>query len=106
MNVTLPLYQDIYVYSAIKLWAAYGVAVFLAVLAILLGFVTMLLSGASYSNSFSTIFLAVQGATVSEKIGDHDMAGEDPLPKRLATAQVSFVFPVRDEKLLDRVRGV
>lgn len=99
MNVTLPQHQNIYIYSAIKLWAAYGVTIFLAALTVLLGLITIFLNGVSYSNSFSTIFRAAKGASIGERITDGDVIGEDPLPKRLAMAQVSFEYPDKDEKI-------
>ena len=105
VNVTIPQHRNIYVYSAIKLWAAYGVAIFLAVLAVLLGLITIFLNGGCYSNSFSTIFRTTKGATISERIEDHDVVGEDPLPQHLANAQVSFAYMDNDEKLSDRIRG-
>ena len=104
VNVTRPLYQNMYVYSAIKLWAAYGVAILLASLAVLLGLITMFLNGAAYSQTFSTVFRAARGAGMSEKIRDSDVAGEDPLPKRLATAQILFAFTENDEQERNRAQ--
>ena len=63
-----------------------------------LGLVTIFLNGASYSGNFSAIFLAAKGALLSEKIGEDDLGGEDPLPKRLAGAQVSFGTVDHDQK--------
>ena len=102
VKVALPAYRNIYTYSALKLWAAYGVAIFLALLTALLGLVAIFLNGASYSNNFSTTFRAARGAAISEKVYAGDVAGEDPLPKRLAKAQATFVFTDADEKLRHR----
>ena len=103
--MTLPAYRNIYVYSAFKLWAAYGAALFLAVLTALLGLVAMFLNGASYSGNFSAVFLAARGAVLSEKIRNQDLGGEDPLPRYLKEAQVSFEHSPVDEKEGRNVRS-
>lgn len=103
--MTLPAYRNIYTYSALKLWAAYGVAIFLAVLTVLLGLVAMFLNGASYSGNFSAVFLAAKGASLSENIHAQDLGGEDPLPRYLATAQVSFESNPQEEKDSRYLRG-
>ena len=90
VSVTLPAFRNVYVYSALKLWAAYGVAVFLAGLAVFLGLVTICLNGVSYSSTFSTVFRVARGADVSVELQEEDLDGRDPLPKHLAKAQVSF----------------
>ena len=64
----------------------------------LLGLVAMLLNGASYSGNFSAVFLAAKGASLSEKIHERNLGGEDPLPKYLANAEVSFESIPPDEK--------
>ena len=50
-----------------------------------------MLNGASYSDSFSTMFRIARGSMLSEQLPDRDVKGEDPLPKYLARAQVSVV---------------
>ncbi|KAK5169089.1 uncharacterized protein LTR77_006398 [Saxophila tyrrhenica] len=90
VKVTLPAFQNIYVYSALKLWIAYGAAVGLAALAAAIGCVTMFLNGACYSNNFSTIFRAARGAEIDHEVREEDLKGQDPLPKYLAEARVRF----------------
>ena len=103
--MTLPAYRNIYVYSAFKLWAAYGAAIFLALLTVLLGLVVMFLNGVSYSANFSAVFLAARAAVLSEMIRERDLGGEDPLPKYLKGAQVSFEQSPAEEKDLHYVRS-
>lgn len=96
--MTLPAYRNIYVYSEFKLWAAYGAAISLALLTVLLGLVAMLMNGVSYSANFSAVFLAARGAVLSEKVRERDLGGEDPLPKYLKGVQVSFEQSSAEEK--------
>ena len=42
---------------------------------------------------------------MSEKIRDSDVAGEDPLPKRLATAQILFASTENDEQESNRAHS-
>ena len=55
-NVTLETYQNIYTYDRATLWIAYGVPILLTTLAVIAGMITIISTGASYSNDFSTVF--------------------------------------------------
>ena len=86
-NVTATNYVNVYAYSARRLWIAYGLAVGLATIAVIIGLTTLLFSRASYSNNFSTILRNARNATLSVKVDQRDL-GQDPLPKSLAEATV------------------
>lgn len=95
--VTLPAYRNVYVYCPMKLWAAYGAAVFLTLIAVLSGAVAMYMNGACYSENFSTVFGAVSGAEMDGEIKEEDAGGEDPLPAYLAETRVRFRREGRSE---------
>lgn len=83
------------------LCAAYGVATLLAGLAVLVGLVAILLNGASYSNSFSTVFRVARGAEVNTRIKDDDMDGKDPLPEYLSKSEVRLGKTVHSTKTVE-----
>ena len=82
--------QTVYVYSPLKLWIPYGLAILFSSLVIALGFVTMYSSEASYGSDFSTILRATYGAELSEAVALTDANPTDPLPGYLAKATVMF----------------
>ena len=75
-------------YSARKLWIAYGTAIALATLAVMVGLNALMQNGASFSNNFSTIFRAARGAIVSAEPREKDLDGKDPLPAYLSRSLV------------------
>lgn len=61
-----------------------------------------MLSGAAYSNDFSTVMRTTRVAEISTDIGVEDTSGTDPLPKRIAKATIRF--PASEEvELGDRL---
>lgn len=86
--MTFLKYENVYVYSAWKLWLAYGIAIALAAASVGLALITIWVSKASFSDNFSTIFRVARGADVSVVIQTQDMTGEDPLPSYLSKARV------------------
>ncbi|KAF2773458.1 hypothetical protein EJ03DRAFT_265063 [Teratosphaeria nubilosa] len=89
-NVTIRDWQNTYTYSAYKLWLAYGLALFCAVIASLMGTFAILASGASYSNSFSAILRIARQAHLTMEVLPGDADGRDPLPDYIAKARVRF----------------
>lgn len=73
-----------------KLWLAYGLEIFFTILAVGIGVSNILINGASYQNSFSSILRSSQDASLSVKIKEQDMNGKSPLPSYLAKATVTF----------------
>lgn len=97
VNVTILTYLNQYAYSAATLWLAYGTAILIAFSTVVLGCLAIFSSGLSYSSSFSTVFRISSHAFVSTRISREDAVGQDPLPKHLAEATVSFGRSDADE---------
>lgn len=89
VNVTSHEYHTVYSYSKWKLWLPYGIAILSAGIAVCVGLSAMVLSGAAYSDSFSTVFRYAKGAETSvHEILTEDLDGRDPLPKYLGNSSV------------------
>jgi hypothetical protein len=84
-SVTTSTFSNIYAYNAMRLLAAYSIALGLAFIAVLVGGWTIFTTGASYSNSFSTIVRVAQDEELSALIEKRDRGGEDPLPGYIGT---------------------
>jgi hypothetical protein len=81
---------NIYTYDPRDLWLAYGIACGVTLLAALLGlFAIFRNGGVGYESTFSTYIRATQDYSLKEMIGPTDR-GAQPLPKRLADANVKF----------------
>lgn len=89
-NVTLPMYQTVYLYAPFKLWVAYGLATLFAAIAVLIGLLAIFSNGITYSNHFSTILRTARYAQMKTTILPEDADGKDPLPIYLARASVTF----------------
>jgi hypothetical protein len=96
-NVTSHTYHNEYVYSASKLWIAYGIAIFVATVISVIGVIVIYVNGASHSFDFSSIFRFAWGATISDPVKDEDALGQDPLPVYLAAATVTFAAGPKKE---------
>jgi hypothetical protein len=88
--VTLGIYEAVYVYSPIKLWVAYGPAILLASIGVLLGLLAMLFNGVTYTNRFSTVLRTARYVYIGTGIRPEDAGGKDPLPKYLAKTTILF----------------
>jgi hypothetical protein len=64
--------------------------VFFAGLAVIAGLIVLILSGASYSDNFSTIFRVSRTAKLSVEVMDQDRSGYDPLPDYLKRARLDI----------------
>jgi hypothetical protein len=78
----------VYSYAAWKLWIAYGIAILLSALAVMVGAIYIELNAATFSDNFSTIFRIAKGAEISVPIDEKDLDGRDPLPTYLARATI------------------
>jgi hypothetical protein len=65
VEVSSVTFRNVYVYSPLKLWLAYGLALFFATGAVITGFVLMYKNQVSYSNSFSTILRTTRNAQIN-----------------------------------------
>jgi hypothetical protein len=83
-------FRNVYVYSPLKLWLAYGLALFFATGAVLTGFALMYKNQASYSNNFSTILRTTRNAQINADFTKRDSSGADPLSSRIANSIVVF----------------
>ncbi|KAG9667276.1 hypothetical protein KCU95_g17964, partial [Aureobasidium melanogenum] len=90
VNVTTITYHSQYACSAAMLWLAYGTALLIASVIVALGCFAILSTSLSYSSSFSTILRTTSHASVSARISSRDAIGQDPLPKHLAEATITF----------------
>ncbi|KAL8753297.1 MAG: hypothetical protein Q9184_005465 [Pyrenodesmia sp. 2 TL-2023] len=92
VNVSLPTYQNIYIYDRATLWIAYGLSLLFSTLAAIVGLVAITLSGASYSNQFSTIVRVAKTGELNVDPGDQrsDGFGRDPLPEHLKHARLDM----------------
>ncbi len=86
-EVTVHAYHTFYSYSAMKLWIAYGLAIFFTMLAALSGLLAIAIKGASFSYSFSPILRIARGTEIEVK--EDDLDGKDPLPKYLKKEKVA-----------------
>lgn len=90
-------YFNIYRYNWPRLALAYGIAIVLTLLAVVLGVYMFSHTGMSFSNKFSTTIRISRGEDLGLLIGSQDRRGEDPLPKHIAKAKVTF-FDNQDPK--------
>ncbi|KAL8809732.1 MAG: hypothetical protein Q9223_007882, partial [Gallowayella weberi] len=88
--VTFSTRENIYVYSASKLWLAYGLALGTTALIAAFGLLAILANHASFSNKLSTALRLSRGAHMSYEIKQKDLAGRDPLPDYAKKATVKF----------------
>ena len=96
-NVTSIEYRTVYVYDRTKLWIFYDCAIALTISAVLIGMTSMCLHGHSYSNRFSTIFLATCGAKLDCRVSEADLRASDPLPGYLQDARVTLLKGQEEE---------
>jgi hypothetical protein len=102
-KVKVQTYHNVYVYEARKLWIAYGSAILFATFAVALGLYTIVATGASYSNEFSTILRVGRHTHLPEGVSPRFDDGRDPLPKDLAKATLTVVRQERiDSPLVEQ----
>ena len=89
-TVTKYITQTVYTYAADKLWAAYGAAMSITIVSVIIGISAIFLNDGSYSNAFSTILRATRTAELNVKVEESDLDGKDPLPEYLAKALVKL----------------
>jgi hypothetical protein len=67
------------------------VAIFFALICVLLGVYALLRNGASYTNSFSTIVRVTRDPVLSSLIDDEgDLQGAEPVPKHIRRTKVQL----------------
>jgi hypothetical protein len=89
MSVTT--FYNVYHYSWGRLALAYGVAIGLTLIAVLVGMYIIISTGSSYSNKFSTILRMSRYEKLDVLIEERDRRGQDPLPKHIGKARFMAV---------------
>ncbi len=72
-----------------RLWIAYGTAIFLTGIASAIGCGVIVSNNASYSGDFSSVFRIAKGTIID--VHDDDADGKDPLPKYLSEERVQLL---------------
>jgi hypothetical protein len=90
-KVTVQTYHSVYVYTARRLWIAYALAASSAIVAVAIGLYTIVSTGTSYSNEFSTILRVSRHAHLDHEGSQGAADGRDPLSKYLAKATLTVV---------------
>ena len=88
-NVTFSSYRNVYVYSAVKLWIAYGLALLSTSIAVAIGLIAVVRGGASYSDDFSSTFRVARATSMKVELKQQqNMDGKDPLPLYLSKMEL------------------
>ncbi|KAK3625747.1 hypothetical protein LTR56_020251 [Elasticomyces elasticus] len=87
-NVMLETTVAFYAYDRTTLWIAYGLAILFSTSAVIVGLVFLVVSGASYDTTFSTIIRVAKAAHLNADLLGDEGAGYQPLPQRLAKARL------------------
>lgn len=90
-KVKVQTYHNVYIYTAHRLWIAYALAASCAIVAVALGLYTIVATGASYSNEFSTILRVSGHAHLDHEVSQEAADGRDPLPEYLAKATFTVI---------------
>ncbi|KAL2870094.1 uncharacterized protein BJX67DRAFT_306669 [Aspergillus lucknowensis] len=91
VNVTVYPNQTEYLYSQRNLLIAYGISVFVSLLCIITGLLTMWDNGFAFSDSLSTILRATRSKKFDEIVPDDSTTGSDPPPESLSNTRVQWV---------------
>ncbi|KAI5367422.1 hypothetical protein Slin14017_G024580 [Septoria linicola] len=88
IQVEQDIYGNVYSYGSDKLWLAYGIAISVCVLNVIIGMSSVLRAGASFTDNFSTIVRVARNAAIEADLHEESLPGRDPLPKTLADAEL------------------
>ncbi|KAI0109128.1 hypothetical protein GGR51DRAFT_512826 [Nemania sp. FL0031] len=88
--VTVMSYRNTYVYSVWILWASYGTAIGVTIVAVSLGILSAIRNGASYTTKFSTVLRVAPTLSLSSPMREQDLKGEDPAPETISRIIVAF----------------
>lgn len=90
VNVTMITYHNIYAYSQSILWTAYGTALAVSFLGVILGVTIFFVKHGSYSSKFSTIMRTTRTADISTGLNAEDVKGMDSTPGHIIDASIYF----------------
>ncbi|KAL5001675.1 hypothetical protein BDV10DRAFT_148449 [Aspergillus recurvatus] len=91
VNVTIHPNQTEYVYSQRNLLLAYGLSVFISLLCIIAGLLTMWDNGIAFTDSPTTILRATRNPQFDEIVPADSTSGADPAPELLSKTRVLWV---------------
>jgi hypothetical protein len=86
-SMSVTTFYNVYHYNWERLALAYGVAIVLTFIAVLIGMYIIISTGSSYSNRFSTILRVSRHEDLDVLIEERDRRGQDPLPKHIGKAR-------------------
>ncbi|KAL6233451.1 hypothetical protein BDW75DRAFT_231960 [Aspergillus navahoensis] len=105
VNVTIHPNQTEYVYSQRNLLIAYGVSVFISLLCIIAGLITMWDNGIAFTDSLTTILRATRNPKFDEIVPADSTTGADPVPESLSNTRVLWV-PAASPGAIPTVAGL
>lgn len=80
---------NLYAYHSHNLWIAYGLAIFFALFANVLGGLAYYHNGVCYDMSFSSILSSTRDSGIA-KLFHHQVLGKLPLPRNIRRAHLRF----------------
>lgn len=89
-EVTTSRSRIVYIYERKRLLLSYGVALGVATIAFVVGLLSILVNGMSYSDRISTHVRTISPPTMSEPDQGHDESGADPLSRSIARSTVKW----------------
>ena len=93
--VQIQNYELAYIYKPDDLYIAYGCAILITCLSVLVGCRSIFKNNAAYSNNFSTVLRMTRDETFDLIVSKEHQGGEDPLPGYIAKARVEFDSTLR-----------
>ncbi|KAI5465088.1 hypothetical protein BGZ63DRAFT_350547, partial [Mariannaea sp. PMI_226] len=89
LPVTVRSPRNLYSYDTVNLLMAYGASLFIVLIWVLVGSVTVWNNGITSSTSFSTILLTTRNPDL-DKLAEGYSLGSDPLPKEICKTRLKF----------------
>ncbi|RFU25352.1 hypothetical protein B7463_g10981, partial [Scytalidium lignicola] len=99
-NVTVN--TNIYVYNVINLALAYGVAVGVTIVSVIIGLRALIVNGVSHGTSFSAIMCSTRNKTLDSLVVGYSLATE-PLGKEVLDTDLKFGLLGEDYRVIRRV---
>ncbi|KAL2818104.1 hypothetical protein BJX63DRAFT_84054 [Aspergillus granulosus] len=90
-NITIRTNEVLYLYSQKNLLIGYGVSIFVSLLCVIAGLLSMWDNGIAFTDSFSTILRATRNPKFDEIIPLDSTTGSDPPPESLSRTRVQWV---------------
>ena len=89
-TVTSRISRIVYIYSARRLWLAYGLGLVLTLLVAIVGCWNVISADASYTNRFSTVLRTTRGLELDALVATDYRNGEDPVPRAIKRARLDI----------------